>query len=320
MKQKVMFLGCNKDQIPYLIAVKKLGFSVIGTDRNPQAPSAKLADKFHNAGYTDMDKLKQIAVSENFTSEDKIFTAAAHFAYEGAAAVAEHLKIPYISGQTVDICLDKSKLYEFFKRVDIPVPETRMFNPGNPAQIDPSRIYYLKSDFGKSPNYCYRIVNGNIPDLPQRFDPYYRQTFLLQEEISGTHFRLNFYSDQVSVFLKLSDSACVPLHTIGLEHRKVVGKINKALEILGLKPYLVKLDVIINDEGCYVIDIGLDPPLRLMLLCDFLGLDFAMAYTRYYLTGEQSALPVWTDICKTVLISGTPQKGFSFTKFYGDNA
>ena len=44
MNRKVLFLGCNNDQVPYLKAIKKLGFTVIGTDLNPKAPGAELAD------------------------------------------------------------------------------------------------------------------------------------------------------------------------------------------------------------------------------------------------------------------------------------
>lgn len=288
---------------------------MIGTDKNPQAPGAGLADKFCQVSYTDIKGLKQVANSENFTSADSIFTAAAHFAYEGAAEVAEYCEIPYISKHTVGICLDKSKFYRFLEEQNVPVPKTQIFNPLKPDWINPSKIYFLKSDYGKSPHYCYRIVNGEVPRLPDKFDLFYRKNFLLQEEITGTHFRLNYYSGQVSVFLKLGDSASVPLQTIGMEHRMIVKKLSKVLNILGLTSYLVKFDLIINETGWYVIDIGLDPPLRLMLLCNHIGFDFPMAYIKHYLMNDQSSLPVWTEICKPVVISGAPHAGFTFTDF-----
>lgn len=318
MKQKVLFLGCNYDQVPYLKAIKKLGFIIIGTDLNPEAPGVELVDSFYNIGYTDIEALIETADSERFMSDDKIFTAASHFAYEGASAVAEKFNIAYIKKRAVDICLDKSKFYEYLRKFGVPVPETQEYDPARPNEIQASKTYFLKSDYGKSPNYCFRIVNGEIPQLPYNFDPYFRRIFLLQEEIKGTHFRLNFYSGQVSVLLKLSDSACVPLETIGLGHINIVEKLSEVIKSLGLSRYLIKFDLIVNESGWYVIDLGLDPPLRLMLLCNHLGYNFAYAYSKHYLVEDNMALPKWVDICRPILISGSPQDGFDYHKYNGD--
>lgn len=318
MKQKVLFLGCNTDQLPYLLSIQKLGFFVVATDRNPEAPGVKLADKFYNVGYTDAKGLKQVAISEKFTTEDKIFTTAYHFAYEAASEVAEYLGMPYISKQTVDICLNKFRFYEFLKDIDIPIPQTQLFDRLNFGKVDSTKIYYLKSDYGKSSRFCHRIVNGEIPPLPSTSDMFFRKVFLLQEEVRGVHYRLNFYSGQVSVFLKFKGLTAVGLPSLGLEHKTISEKLSKAIEALGLISYLVKFDLIINESGWYVIDIGLDPPFRLRLLCSYLGIDFEMAYTRHYLLNDWSALPAWSKICRPVLMLGTPQAGFTFTELGDD--
>lgn len=310
-----MFLGCNLDQIPYLLSIKQLGFLVVGTDRNSDAAGAKLADKFYQASYTDIDHLRKIAVSEGFTPKDKIFTAAYHFAYEAAADIAEGLGIAYLSKRTVDICLDKSKFYEFLRSFDVPVPKTQLFEPLSPEEVDASKVYFLKSDYSKSSRFCYRIVNGKTPSLPDKFDIFYRKVFLLQEEVIGSHFRLNFYSGKVSVFLKLGSSASLGLLSLGVGHKIIVEKLFKVIESLGLTHYLVKFDLIINESGWYVIDVGLDPPFRLMLLSNYRGIDFEKAYVRYYLLNDQTALPDWPEIYGPVLISGRPGEDFTFTEF-----
>ena len=48
---KVLFLGCNYDQLPYLEEAKKIGFLVIGCDKNINAPGRQLCDHFINFGY-----------------------------------------------------------------------------------------------------------------------------------------------------------------------------------------------------------------------------------------------------------------------------
>ena len=44
IKPKVLFLGCNYDEIPYLKTLQERGFHVVATDINPDAPGMKLAD------------------------------------------------------------------------------------------------------------------------------------------------------------------------------------------------------------------------------------------------------------------------------------
>lgn len=309
---KVFFLGCNNDQIPYLQAAQKLGFEVIGTDINPDAPGAKLADRFYNVGYTDVSGLRQVAEKEGWCSKDRVFTAAAHFAYEGASHLAMSLGLPFIKPDAVDICLDKTKFYALLKKCGIPVPPTDVYGKTESFRLDTRKAYFLKSDYGKSPHYCYRIVNGQIPSLPKEYDPFYRRHFLIQEEIKGVHYRVNVYAGQVSVFMKFSDSASLPMNLLGPGHADVIDGLRTVLLSLGLANVIAKFDLIINEENWYVIDIGLDPPLRFNLLCEYLGIDFPSAYARYYLLGETSEMPLWSNICRPVVIQGSPRQGFEF--------
>lgn len=311
---KVFFLGCNSDQIPYLRAAQDLGFTVIGTDMNANAPGAKLADRFYNVSYTDIDGLKRVAEIEGWSNKDHIFTAAAHFAYEGASRLATTLDISFISSDAVDTCLDKTKFYSLLKKYNVPVPPTDLYTAASLAKLDPRKVYFLKSDYGKSPNYCYRILNGQIPSLPKEHNPFYRRHFLIQEEVRGTHYRVNVYAGQTSVFMKFSDTAAVPIRILGPGHAEVISRLRKVISALGLETMLTKFDLIINEASWYVIDIGLDPPMRFKLLCEYLNFNFPAAYIRYYLLGDASEMPVWHDICKPIVIQGSPRRGFNFIR------
>ncbi len=309
-KRKVLCLGSNTDQIPYLHAARSLGFKVIATDRNAEAPGAQLANRFYCVGYTDVAELLKVAESEGFTEHDRVFTSAAHFAYEGAAHVAQELGIPFADPGAIDTCIDKTKFYAFLDSHDVRVPRTIVYDPAIPPAIDSDKTYYLKSDYGKSPKYCYLVKRGLVPRLPQEHDPFFRHQFLLQEAVVGTHYRVNLYANEVAVFLKFSDTSAVPLRVLGPGHAGVIGRLRDVVLALGLSAFLTKFDLIVNEDSWYVIDIGLDPPLRLRLLSEHLGFDFATAYTRYYLCRDATAIPKWHDICRSLIIKGSPQVGY----------
>ena len=57
MKKKVLFIGCNHDQIPYLKKLLDQGYYVIGTDLNGDAPGRHLAHEFVQVSYTEIEKL-----------------------------------------------------------------------------------------------------------------------------------------------------------------------------------------------------------------------------------------------------------------------
>lgn len=310
---KVLFLGCNHNQLPYLKAVKSLGFTVIGTDMNPQAPGASLTDRFHVVGYTDPEGLETVARTEGFDSQDRIFTASAQFAWEGAAVVAARLGIAYLSPETVDICLDKSKFYPLLDSLGIPVPSTVLVEANDEPALESDKVYYFKSDYGKSPRYCYRITHGKVVERPAVFDRYYRSRFLLQQEVLGLHYRVNLYGDQAAVFLKFTDRCAAPLPVLGPGHAEVIAGLRRVTAKLGLPNILTKFDLIVNENGWFVIDLGLDPPMRLRLLCEHRGIDFPSAYVRGQLLGDWSGLPSWKILgAPPVAIQGTLEEGVRY--------
>lgn len=239
------------------------------------------------------------------SAADRIFTAAAHFAWEGAAQVARAADIPFINPASVDICLDKVKFYEVLRGYDL-LPSTELYQPGSAIVPDRSKVYYLKSDYGKSPHYCYRVAGGDWPAMPAAHDRYYRKHFILQEEILGAHYRVDLYGDQMAVFLKIRDDVCLPIPCLGPGHSQIHAALADIVRRLGLGTIITKFDLVASAEGAFVIDIGLDPPFRLKSLYSWMGLDFADAYVRHTLLGDLTAIRPWSELCRPLLISGTP--------------
>ncbi len=306
--KKLLFLGCNHLQLDYLKAAQDLGFHVVATDRSSEAPGAAVADEFEVAGYLDQNRLLEVAQKCGLSPGDRIFTASAHFAYEGAARLAQTLGLVFPSSETVDTCLNKRRFYDLLTSLDIPVPPTRIFHEG--IELNPGRKYYLKSDYGKTPNYNF-YISDQLPTLPSH-DLYYRDCFLLQEEIIGEHFRVNLYGDQMPLFVTVAENTFRPLLRLPRNHEEIREKLLTLRKTLGLDNWLLKFDVLMDETGWYVIDLGLDPPMRLRQLCRWRGISFGDAYVRQYLLDDPTALPPWRDLYYPVDIKGTSAIGFEF--------
>jgi hypothetical protein len=303
--------------MPYLKAIKNLGFTVIGVDKNPKAPGAAIADKSYTVGYDDITALSEIALKEKLNHEDKVFTASAHFAYEGASRVADNIGIKYLEPSSVDLCLDKTKFYELLTRLSIPVPPYKLFGLNEKPKLDNAKTYYIKSDYGKTPNYCYRVIDGRIPALPKEHDNYFRKSFLVQEEVEGIHYRINMFADSFAIFLKLTDNVALPMPIISSDHNYIIAKLKEISQELKSYYYLLKFDLIISKDNWYVIDIGLDPPMRLRLLYDYYNCDFYNAYVQLYLFENATFFREWHELCIPILIGGANNAKNKWTEIGG---
>ena len=265
---KILVLGCNHDQIPYLVELKK-HFFIVGADMNNNAPGKEYCDKFYDIGYDEYDKLLDIGIKECFNSTDKVFTAAAQFALIGASIFAKKFNIPFIDENTISIVLDKSKFYSFFKRIQIPIPDT--FYIQNRSELDSKilelgseKSFYLKSDFSKNPNYVYRIKQETIESTNIFWgkDRFLRNHYILQEEFYGEHLRINVIKDDFILFpMNYGDKVITSKDQI--IELNVLKSLKLIISALGLDNWIVKFDIILNKDSFVVLDIGLDPPFRL---------------------------------------------------------
>jgi hypothetical protein len=288
--KKILFLGCNYDQIPYLLSLKKKELYIIGIDKNENAPGKEFCNSFYNVGYEDLESIIKIGDIEKFTSEDYVFTAAAQFSHKAAAHFSEQFDIVYPSEDTIDICLDKIKFYSKFGDLGISYPKTLFIEDSNDfirktKTLDRSKNYYLKSDFSKNPNYVYKL-NLDDMDIDSIFwgkDRYLREMYVLQEEVIGRSLRINMYGDRYNVYdfyksIKEGDLIKDQLEKIGL-----IESLQKYITTLGLDNWLIKFDVILNDAGYAVLDVGLDPPYRMVTYANKNTIDFASLYVDQYL-------------------------------------
>ena len=179
MKSKILFLGCNYNEIPYLENLQVRGFFVVATDMNPDAPGMKIAD---------FDGLDNAIAREGPEEFNMVFTASAQFAHLGASYISKQLGITYPSMDNVRACLDKKAFYPLFQENGIAIPETHYVRnltelkralSGYSAETN----FYLKSDYSKNPNHIYTgkssgLIKQEIQWTPDR---YFREYYILQK-------------------------------------------------------------------------------------------------------------------------------------------
>lgn len=303
-----MFLGCNSNQIEYLKAAKEKKYYVVGTDINKNALGIKYLDKYYQVGYENYEQLIDLGNKESFKPNDKVFTASSQFAYIGASAFAKKFNIPFLNPCAIDICLNKIKLYELLEKYGFDVPDWKIVNRQDQLRNIAKNweVFYLKSDYGKSPNYCFRISKDVIPPLPKRHDRYFREFFLAQKEIIGTHFRVNWAKKRIFCFHKISDTIAIPFDFIDL-NGKILEKINILIVKLGIQNHLVKFDIIHSGGKYYFLDIGLEPPMRLRLYLNYLGYEFEKIYFQHLVENRMN-YPVPKDLPKNLIIKGKTVK------------
>jgi hypothetical protein len=288
--KKLIFLGCNNNQIPYLLEAKKLNYFIIGTDINKAAPGKKFVDRFYEVDYENVEALIAIGKKENITHNDQIFTAASQFAYLGASEFAHFFNIAFPTPECINICLDKIRLYEFLKANDIHIPPTKYIYSKNELKniLLERKFYFLKSDWSKNPKYIYQIVKNNIKYINWKKDRYLRKGYVLQPKIEGNHFRINIWNDNYTIFFKITDNCSFPINSQAFCNSRIIKQLKKIVNLLGIQDMLVKFDLVINNDNYYVIDLGIDPPMRMKLWLESLGINFPCHYVKQYLMKDHN--------------------------------
>jgi len=300
-KIKVLIAGLNYNQLPYVKEIKRAGYVVVGIDKNPKAPAKKLCNVFYCCGYDNIDEIIKICQREGFTSKDLFFTASLQESYFYLSEMANLLGIKFPHPESVKTAIDKIRLYHFFKKINIPIPQTYYIYTYDELKNfyfkykSETKIYYLKSDFSKNPNYVYRIKldNFDIAKINWTKDRYLRKGYVLQEECKGVGVRINIFGNYFTAYDFLVDQIPNPVDKTIIEKAKKIGifrTLKKISENLKLNSYLLKFDVIIDlqSEKFVVLDIGMDPPYRMRKHYESLGYNFAEMYVKHCLQGFEN--------------------------------
>ena len=99
-----------------------------------------------------------------------------------------------------------------------------------------------------------------------------------QEEFIGLHLRFNCFGNNFTVYpFDISNGFTVDISNYIL--LKVVDKLKRVIDGLQLGKWLVKFDVVLENEDSWVaLDIGLDPPFRMLKYYNDHNLNFYKFY------------------------------------------
>ena len=115
---KILVLAGGSDQIDLINELKKRGHKVVLVDYYPNPPAKRFADKHIQESTLDVEKVREIAVTEKV---DMICTACTDQALLTVAKVSEELSLPtYISYQTALNVTNKSFMKKVMMDNDIP--------------------------------------------------------------------------------------------------------------------------------------------------------------------------------------------------------
>lgn len=130
-RKKILMLGGSAQQIPAIKAAKEMGYETILIDYLPDNPGQYVVDKWYGESTTDIEKVYQIAKTENVSG---ILAYASDPAALPAAVVSERLGLPTNPAKSVEILGVKHKFRSFLKENGFNVPSFYVFNPETPME------------------------------------------------------------------------------------------------------------------------------------------------------------------------------------------
>ncbi len=119
LKRKLMILGCGGAQLDLIKESKKLGYITIACDMRPDMEGARIADKYYQVDYMDLESVYAIAEKENI---DGIISnsepAMVHVAY-----VAQEMNLIGNTVESIESLVSKSYFRELQRKAEVFAPE-----------------------------------------------------------------------------------------------------------------------------------------------------------------------------------------------------
>ena len=145
--------------------------------------------------------------------------------------------------------------------------------------------YFLKSDFSKNPRHVY---SGTVSELLSKKlhwtkDNFFRNLYILQKKIDGDSLRINIGPNFDYVF-EFEAGTLLPEKSEYLN--EAISQLKEFVKNTGLSQWIIKFDIIFNGKEFWVLDIGIDPPMRLKNYYVSQGYNFYEQYVDLYLESQ----------------------------------
>lgn len=125
-QKKILILSGIIQMIDVVKTAQRMGLYTIVTDRDPDSPAKKHADKYFNISTSDTEKLIELAKAEGIHG---VFNAFDDINTWNALALCQELDLPfYATTEQLQICSDKNTFKEYCRKYGAPVVEEYQLN------------------------------------------------------------------------------------------------------------------------------------------------------------------------------------------------
>jgi len=270
MNQKsILIIGGGEIGLNQIKIAKKVGFNVIVTDINPDAPGLKEADIGVNISGTDIRGLVTFALENKERYNISAVYCGNDFGLLSVECIKQVLNLPYNSIETVVRSINKKLMKDCWIRDGVPTPEGYVINSLDKAEVTIERIGLpaIVKPVDSSGSLGISLVENKVK-LPHAIQEAFKHTkansILIERFIRGTHHDVNgffyskkFYRCGVLDRYVTSFPYCVPIRGYypSALPTQIIDKIyeitEKAAKSIGIKDGPVKGDILLsNNKVC----------------------------------------------------------------------
>lgn len=117
--KKLLILGAGREQLPAYKIAREMGYTVIGTDINPNAPAFKYADISYVVSTNDFEGNLHVAKKEKVNG---IMTLISETAIPVLAKISDKLGLPGFSEDTAKKATNKNDMRKAMAQHNVPIP------------------------------------------------------------------------------------------------------------------------------------------------------------------------------------------------------
>lgn len=274
MKKSILIIGGGFGQLPAIKTAKKMGLSVICTDKNPNALCSKYADFFYAIDVLDKEKNLEVA---KYHDVDGVTTIQSDLPIPTVGYINEKLGLKGINIKVANACSDKVEMRVLLKQENCSQPKFKIVTNLTEAKNVSNLIGYpcvVKAPDSSGSRGITKVYNES--DVLSAFEnalKYSRQHKIIVEEfIDGLEFGAQTFSENGKCKLVLlhSDILSSPPYMIPIGHsfpfegldqaarNNAINDIIKAVESLGIDNGPANVDCILDKSTniIKIIEIG----------------------------------------------------------------
>lgn len=271
---RIMILGSSSSQVPAILTAKKMGYYVISVDRNKDSVGFAFSDEGLNIGTDDFDGIKKYIEEKPI---DGIMTLASDRAVNTIAKIGEHFKLNTISVDAAKNATNKVNMRRILSEHNISAPHFYVASNfsdfiKNIDNFNQDIIIKASDNSGKR-GIIKLSKNASIEEKEKAFNNAYENSIskevLVEELIYGKEFSVESitFNGETSIITVTNKYNTGPPSYVEIGHSQpgdlsykqfldLELLVKKTIKALGINNTGSHAEVMINDKGIFLIEIG----------------------------------------------------------------